>query len=150
VRTLRHRVITAPTQRRRYYAAEVSFCYAPRSPSPCPPRLPAACLVPLAHPRLRLRLTHAAASLKSLHPGLRRQIPPQVQVESHARNFLAHHLGRVSISQPLTSPRTARLLLQPYQLRLSFHYTLIPAHVPAFPSSALCCLPTVRPAHPTL
>jgi hypothetical protein len=33
----------APTQRRRY-SAKVSFSYAPRSPSPCPPRLPACSL----------------------------------------------------------------------------------------------------------
>jgi hypothetical protein len=111
--------------------------------------LPAACLVPLTHARLRLTHAAAAASLKSLHLSALRR--PRIQVELHARAIFSPIISAAfPLANLLPHPRTARLLLQPYQLRLSFHYTLIPAHVPAFPSSALCCLPTVRPVYPTL
>jgi hypothetical protein len=80
----------APTQRRRY-SAKVSFSYAPRSPSPCPPRLPALFLL-LTHARLRLTHAAAAASLKSLHlSALRRKIPPQT--------------ARAHFSRPSSRPR---------------------------------------------
>jgi hypothetical protein len=54
--------------------------------------LPAACLVPLTHPRLRLTHAAAAASLKSLHlSALRRKIPPQT--------------ARAHFSRPSSRPR---------------------------------------------
>ena len=56
----------------------------------------------------------------------------------HACSFSRPSSAAFPLANLLPHPRSARLLLQPYQLQLSFHYTLIPAHVPAFPSSQPC------------
>ena len=108
----------------------------------CTTKTPSICWLSGLHllacsPRSRARCL-PTASLKSLH--LRRPKPglPAPALTAARVQFFSPIFGRVSISQPLTSPLSARLLLQPYQLRLSFHYTLIPAHVPAFPSSQPC------------
>lgn len=99
---LRHRVITrtgSSTPPADSGTKWPLISYAPPPPAAGRRPCPLACLVvPLA----RCSRPRRPASLKSLH--LPACAAPAVHLELHARIFLAHHLGRVSISQPLTSP----------------------------------------------
>ena len=103
--------------------------------SPClPVRLPASLA---SHTRTLLQAC-PLHSLKSLH--LRRPKPglPAPARLLHACSFSRPSSAAFPLANLLPHSLSARLLLQPYQLRPSFHYTLIPAHVPAFPSSQPC------------
>ena len=104
---------------------------------PClPVRLPASLA---SHTR-----TLAASSLPTAQLEVSSSPPPKARPARprscllHACSFSRPSSAAFPLANLLPHPRSARLLLQPYQLRLSFHYTLIPAHVPAFPSSQPC------------
>ena len=148
---LRQRVITPTTHRtgsthsgsRRRY--QVSFSHAvhvhllARSPLLAVPRVPIRLPLPRSPPPPPPQLTRTAQlEVSSSPPRKARPARPRSCLLLHACTFSRPSSAAFPLANLLPHPRSARLLLQPYQLRLSFHYTLIPAHVPAFPSSQPC------------
>lgn len=155
VTILRHRVITPDTQRtgathsasRRRRRHQVSFlcvycmciCWLARLPCPAlhlqhssTTRLPAS-----RSPPQPAHAHSAQLEVSSSPPPKARPARPRSCL-LHACSFSRPSSAAFPLANLLPHPRSARLLLQPYQLRLSFHYTLIPAQVPAFPSSQPC------------
>ena len=149
---LRQRVITPTTHRtgsthsgsRRRY--QVSFSHAvhvhllARSPLLAVPRVPIRLPLPRSPPPPPPpQLTRTAQlEVSSSPPRKARPARPRSCLLLHACTFSRPSSAAFPLANLLPHPRSARLLLQPYQLQLSFHYTLIPAHVPAFPSSQPC------------
>jgi hypothetical protein len=95
----------------------------------------------LLHLLASLTLTRARClcqrEVSSSPPPKARPARPRSRLAARVQ-FFRPSSAAFPLANLLPHPRSARLLLQPYQLRLSFHYTLIPAHVPAFPSSQPC------------
>lgn len=148
VTILRHRVITPDTQRtgsthsacrrRRRYQVSSScvctcICWLARLPCTYSTRVLLACLSLAAPAHAR----SAQLEVSSSPPPKARPARPRSCL-LHACSFSRPSSAAFPLANLLPHPRSARLLLQPYQLQLSFHYTLIPAHVPAFPSSQPC------------
>ena len=155
VTILRHRVITythrtgsthSGSRRRRY---QVSFSYAPPKRNV---RLLLAALHLQYSPRSRARCKlPASANVKSLH--LRRPKPglPAPALACCTRAVFSPIFGRVSISQPLTSPSLCSFAPATLSIAtfISLHTDTRPrARIPQL--SALCCLPTLRIGQPTL